>query len=58
MTLTARNHFIRDNWIYRTADAIRLGYLAIRRLDQQAKQEARARQLETAMRSSLAMGSR
>ena len=58
VTLTARNHFIRDNWIYRTADAIRLGYLAIRRLDQQAKQEARARQLETAMRSSLAMGSR
>jgi hypothetical protein len=58
VTLTARNHFIRDNLVYRTADAIRLGYLALRKLDQQAKQEGRARQLETAMRSSLAMGSR
>jgi hypothetical protein len=58
VTLTARNHFLRDNVVYRTADAIRLGYLALRKLDQQAKQEGRARQLETAMRSSLAMGSR
>jgi len=57
VTLTARNHFIRDNWIYRTADAIRLGYLALRRLDRQARQEGRARQLETAMRSTPAMGS-
>jgi hypothetical protein len=57
VTLTARNHFIRDNLVYRTADAIRLGYLALRKLDQQAKQEGRARQLEIAMRSSLAMGS-
>jgi len=57
VTLTARNHFIRDNLLYRTADAIRLGYLALRKVDQQATQERRARQLETAMRSSLAMGS-
>ncbi len=57
VTLTARNHFIRDNWIYRTADAIRLGYLALRRLDRQARQEGRARQLELAMRSTPAMGS-
>jgi hypothetical protein len=51
VTLTARNHFIRDNLVYRTADAIRLSYLTLRKLDQQAKQEGRARQLETAMRS-------
>jgi hypothetical protein len=49
VTLTARNHFIRDNWVYRTADAIRLSYLALRRLDRRAKQEGRARQLEAAM---------
>jgi hypothetical protein len=57
VTLTARNHFIRDNLLYRTADAIRLGYLALRKVDQQARQERHARQLEAAMRSSLAMGS-
>jgi hypothetical protein len=57
VTLTARNHFIRDNLVYRTADAIRLAYLALRKLDQQARQEHRARQLEVAMRSSLTMGS-
>jgi hypothetical protein len=49
VTLTARNHLIRDNLVYRTADAIRLSYLALRRLDQQAKQEGRAQQLEAAI---------
>lgn len=48
VTLTARNHLIRDNLVYRTADAIRLSYLALRRMDQRAKQEGRARQLEEA----------
>jgi hypothetical protein len=56
VTLTARNHFIRDNLLYRTADAIRLSYLALRKFDQQAGQEGRARQLEASMRSSLVTG--
>jgi hypothetical protein len=50
VTLTARNHFVRDNLLYRTADAIRLGYLTVRKLDQEARQEGRARQFESAMR--------
>jgi hypothetical protein len=49
VTLTARNHFIRDNPVYRTADAIRLSYLALRSLNQRAKQEGRARQMEAAI---------
>jgi hypothetical protein len=51
VTLTARNHFIRDNLLYRTADAIRLSYLTLRKLNQQARQEGRARELEAAMHS-------
>jgi hypothetical protein len=58
VTLTARNHFLRDNLIYRTADAIRLGYLALRKLRREANQEGRARQLETAMRGALVAGTR
>jgi len=58
VTLTARNHFIRDNLLYRSADAIRLGYLALRRLKQQARQEGRARQLEACLRSAPAAGSK
>jgi len=46
--LTARNHMIRDNLIYRSADAARLGYLAVRDLHWQAGQERRARALEAA----------
>jgi hypothetical protein len=49
VTLTARNHFIRDNLFYRTADAIRLTYLALRKFNQQAKQEGLARHQEVAM---------
>ena len=49
VTLTARNHFVRDNLVYRTADAIRLSYLALRKLDRQLKQEGHARQLEAAV---------
>ena len=52
VTLTARNHFIRDNLVYRTADAIRLGYLAFRNLNRQARQEGHARQAEAALRNS------
>ena len=48
ITLTARNHFIRDNWVYRTADTARLAYLAFRKFHRQAGQEGAARRLEAA----------
>jgi len=51
VTLTARNHFLRDNLVYRTADALRLGYLAIRNLNRQARQEGKAAQLEASVHS-------
>ncbi len=57
VTLTARNHFLRDNVVYRTADAVRLGYLALRKFDRQAGQEGRARQLELAAHNPPAAGS-
>jgi hypothetical protein len=46
VTLTARNHFLRDNLVYRAADAARLAYLALRKLNRQARQEDRAARLE------------
>ncbi|MDR3703788.1 MAG: LssY C-terminal domain-containing protein [Candidatus Sulfopaludibacter sp.] len=48
VTLTARNHFIRDNLVYRSADAARLTYLALRQFDRQAREEGRARRMEAA----------
>jgi hypothetical protein len=56
VTLTARNHFLRDNLIYRSADALRLGYLAVRSLRQESKQESRARQQEASTRGGAATG--
>lgn len=49
VTLTARNHFLRDNLVYRAADAAKLAYLALRQLDRQARQESRAARLEYSM---------
>ena len=49
VTLTARNHFLRDNLLYRAADAARLAYLALRQLNRQARQEGRAARLEDSM---------
>ena len=49
VTLTARNHFLRDNLVYRAADAARLAFLALRQLNRQARQESRAARLEYSM---------
>ncbi len=49
--LTARNHFLRDNLIYRSADAVRLAYLALRQFDRQAGEEGKARRREAALRA-------
>ncbi len=51
VTLTARNHFLRDNLVYRTADAARLGYLALRNLNRHAKHEEHARKMEASIHS-------
>jgi hypothetical protein len=51
ITLTARNHFIRDNLVYRSADAARLTYLALRQFDRQAREEGQARRTEAAAHS-------
>jgi hypothetical protein len=57
VTLTARNHFIRDNLVYRSADAIRLTYLAFRNLRRQSLQEDQARRSEDAMFGASALAS-
>jgi hypothetical protein len=51
ITLTARNHLIRDNLVYRSADAARLTYLALRQFGRQAREEGRARRMEAAAHS-------
>ena len=47
--LTARNHFLRDNIIWRSGDAARLGFVAFRRWDEQRKDERRARKADLAL---------
>jgi hypothetical protein len=46
VTLTARNHFLRDNWYWRGADAARIAFVRLRDWDRQSHQEARARERE------------
>jgi LssY-like putative type I secretion system component LssY len=43
VTLTARNHFIRDNWFWRGFEALRLSYEAVRGWERELKEERRAR---------------
>jgi hypothetical protein len=47
--LTARNHFLRDNIVWRTGDALRLGYLTLRDWNGQRKDERRARERDSAV---------
>lgn len=42
VTLTARNHMLRDNWIWRTGDAIRLSVHAVRGWEEQRRDEHQA----------------
>jgi hypothetical protein len=45
VTLTTRNHFIRDNWFWRGYEAVRMSYAAVRgwRMDVKAERRARER---------------
>jgi len=45
--LTARNHFLRDNIVWRTGDALRLGYLTLRDWRGQRKEERLAREQDS-----------
>lgn len=47
LTLTARNHYLRDNMIWRTGDAIRLTYNSVRSWQAERKNERTARAMET-----------
>jgi hypothetical protein len=44
--LTARNHYLRDNWIWRTGDAIRLTFNAVRGWDRERKNERDAQAVD------------
>ena len=46
VTLTARNHFLRDNWYWRGADDARIAFIRIRDWNRQSRQERLARQRE------------
>jgi hypothetical protein len=46
VTLTARNHFLRDNWYWRSVDATRIAFVRLRDWDRASHQESRARQRE------------
>jgi hypothetical protein len=44
VTLTARNHFLRDNWIWRGGEAARMAYLALRNWSRERKEDRLARE--------------
>ncbi|MGP8248092.1 MAG: LssY C-terminal domain-containing protein [Bryobacteraceae bacterium] len=46
VTLTARNHFLRDNWFWRSADDARIAFVRLRDWNRQSRQERLARQRE------------
>jgi hypothetical protein len=47
VTLTARNHFMRDNLIWRSGDAARIGYLTLRQWYVRQRDERREERLES-----------
>ncbi len=44
VTLTARNHFLRDNWYWRSADGARMAFLALRNWSRERKNDRLARE--------------
>jgi hypothetical protein len=46
VTLTARNHYLRDNWAWRASDAIRFTFHTVRAWQQEHKDEQLARELD------------
>jgi hypothetical protein len=46
VTLTARNHYLRDNWAWRTGEAIRFTFHTVRSWQQERKDERLAGELD------------
>jgi len=46
VTLTARNHYLRDNWAWRTGEAIRFTFRTVRSWEQERKDERLAGELD------------
>jgi hypothetical protein len=49
VTLTARNHYLRDNIVWRSGDAVRLAFQTVKGWRQEAKNERHARELDAKM---------
>jgi hypothetical protein len=46
VTLTARNHYLRDNWAWRAGEAVRLSFNTVRSWRQERKDELLASELD------------
>jgi hypothetical protein len=46
VTLTARNHYLRDNWAWRAGEAVRLSFNTVRSWQQERKDELLASELD------------
>jgi hypothetical protein len=46
VTLTARNHYLRDNWAWRASEAVRLSFNTVRSWQQERKDELLASELD------------
>jgi hypothetical protein len=46
VTLTARNHYLRDNWAWRTGEALRFTFRTVRSWQQERKDERTASELD------------
>jgi len=46
VTLTARNHYLRDNWAWRAGEAVRFTFHTVRAWQQERKDEQMARELD------------
>jgi hypothetical protein len=49
ITLTARNHYLRDNWVWRGGDAIRFVYRTVEGWSEERKNERHAQALDARM---------
>jgi len=51
VTLTARNHYLRDNWAWRGGEALRFAFHTVRSWQQERKDEQLARELDARLAS-------
>ena len=53
VTLTARNHFLRDNIFWRSGDAMRIGILALRDWRRERRDERRGREMDVRLTAAI-----